>query len=62
MTIEEVFNKLASHMCEGIKFHDKMAEAYDYLNFEGLYKCHMSCYAFLSCFLDKKLSFWFWPV
>ena len=41
MTVEEIFNKIASHMCEGIKFHDQMAEAYDYLNFEGLYKCHI---------------------
>ena len=41
MTIEEIFNKLASHMCEGVRFHDEAAKAYDYLNFEGLYKCHI---------------------
>lgn len=41
MTVEEIFNKLASHMCEGIKMHDEMAKAYDYLNLFGLSKCHI---------------------
>lgn len=41
MTIEEIFVKLALHMKEGISFHDEMARAYDYLNIEGLFKCHI---------------------
>ena len=41
MTIEEIFNKLASHMCEGVKYHDEMARAYDYLGLYGLSKCHI---------------------
>lgn len=40
MTIEEIFNKLASHMCEGVAMHDEMAKAYDFLGLWGLAKCH----------------------
>ena len=42
MTIEEIFNKLAAHMCEGVKYHDEMARAYDFLGLWGLAKCHVS--------------------
>lgn len=34
MTIEDIFNKIASHMKEGIDYHEEMANAY---NFLGLY-------------------------
>lgn len=40
MTIEEIFNKLASHMVEGIMVHDEMANAYDFLGLYGFSKCH----------------------
>lgn len=40
MTIDEVFNKLASHMCEGVQFHDELIKAYDYIGLYGLSKCH----------------------
>lgn len=40
MTVEEIFNKLASHMVEGIMYHDDFAKAYDFLGFYGLAKCH----------------------
>ena len=40
MTVEEIFNKLASHMVEGIMYHDDMAKAYDFLGFYGFAKCH----------------------
>ena len=40
MTIEEIFNKLASHMVEGIMIHDEMANAYDFLGLYGFAKCH----------------------
>ena len=42
MTVDEIFNKLASHMVEGIMFHDEMASAYEYLSLFGLSKCHTS--------------------
>ena len=41
MTVEEIFNKIASHMREGIMYHDEFARAYAYLNFYGLSKCHI---------------------
>lgn len=40
MTVEEIFNKLATHMCEGVRIHDEMAKAYDFLGLWGLAKCH----------------------
>lgn len=40
MTVEEIFNKLASHMVEGIMIHDDMANAYDFLGLCGFAKCH----------------------
>ena len=41
MSVEEIFNKLASHMKEGVAYHDEMAKAYDFLGFWGLSKCHV---------------------
>jgi len=40
MTIEEIFNKIASHMVEGIMIHDEMANAYDFLGLFGFAKLH----------------------
>ena len=40
MTIENIFNKLANHMIEGIMYHDEMAEAYNFLGLHGYAKCH----------------------
>jgi hypothetical protein len=40
MTVEEIFNKLASHMCEGTMYHDEMAQAFDFLGLWGLSMCH----------------------
>ena len=51
MTVEEIFNKLATHMCEGVAYHDEMARAYDYVGFRGLYKCHV----YRAC--DEKHSY-----
>ena len=39
MTIEEIFNKIASHMIEGIMYHDELAKAYDFLGLWGYAKC-----------------------
>jgi len=41
MTVEEIFNKIATHMYEGVKYHEEMAKAYDFLGFWGLYMCHI---------------------
>ena len=41
MTTEEIFNKLAAHICEGITMHNEMAKAYDFLGLWGLSKCHI---------------------
>lgn len=40
MTVEEIFNKLAVHMVEGIMYHDDFSKAYDFLGFYGFAKCH----------------------
>lgn len=40
MTVEEIFNKLASHMIEGIMYHDDMAKAYDFIGLSGFARCH----------------------
>ena len=44
MTVDEIFNKLASHMREGVCYHDEMARAYEYLALYGLSKLHI-CHA-----------------
>ena len=41
MTVDEIFTKIFLHMKEGIQFHDDMAQAYQYLNLEGLSRCHI---------------------
>lgn len=41
MTVDEIFNKIFAHMQSGVQFHDEMAQAYDYLNIEGLARCHI---------------------
>ena len=40
MAVEAVFNKIASHIVEGIMVHDEMANAYDFLGLYGFAKCH----------------------
>lgn len=40
MTVEEIFNKLAAHMIEGVMIHDEMANAYDFLGLRGFAICH----------------------
>lgn len=39
MTVEEIFNKIASHMIEGIMYHDEFAKAYDFLGLYGYARC-----------------------
>lgn len=40
MTIEDIFNKLSSHMIKGVMIHEQMADYYDFLNLHGYKKCH----------------------
>lgn len=40
MTLDEIFNKIATHMHEGIKYHECMIRAYEFLGLWGLGKCH----------------------
>ena len=42
MTVEEIFNKLATHMVEGIQFHNELAQAFDFLGLYGFALCHDS--------------------
>ena len=39
MTIEEIFNKLASHMEEGIAYHQELIRGYSFLGLWGYVKC-----------------------
>lgn len=41
MTIEEIFNKLASHMQEGVCYHNELAAAFDFLGLYGFSHCHI---------------------
>lgn len=41
MAVNDIFNKLFTHMLEGIQFHYDMAQAYDYLSLKGLSRCHV---------------------
>ena len=41
MTVEEIFNKLATHMYQGVIYHDTMAKAYNFLGLWGFFKCHI---------------------
>jgi hypothetical protein len=40
MTVSEIFEKLNSHLVEGVMFHDQLAEYYDFLNLHGYKRCH----------------------
>ena len=39
MTVEEIFNKIGSHMEEGISYHQDMIKAYEFLGLWGYSKC-----------------------
>lgn len=40
MTIEEIFTILAAHKKKGILIHEKIMEAYNFLELKGYKKCH----------------------
>lgn len=45
MEIEEIFDKLADHMMQGIIFHSEIAKIYDFFGLQGLSMCHTyHCY------------------
>jgi len=46
MTVEQVFQKIASHMIEGVMTHDELTNYYDFLGLSGmktLHKYHAIC-------------------
>ena len=60
MIIEEIFNKLASHMVEGIMYHDDLAQAFNFLGLRGYAMCQEYhfieenyCYKLLSRYYAK---------
>ena len=40
MTVEEIFKKIATHMVEGLMFHDHMGDYYMFLGLNGYSRCH----------------------
>ena len=40
MTIDEIFTKLATHMINGLMYHDEFARAYDFMGLYGFAKLH----------------------
>lgn len=40
MTVEEIFNKLASHMQEGVCYHNQLSQIYDFIGLYGFAHCH----------------------
>ena len=40
LNVEEIYKRLSSHMIEGVMFHEKMANYYDFLNLHGYKRCH----------------------
>lgn len=55
MTIEEIFNKIASHMVEGIMYHDQLTQAYNFLGLRGYAMCQEYHYIEENCSY-KQLS------
>ena len=58
MTVEEIFNKLASHAREGVRFHDEMARAYEFIGLYGLSKCHIAHALEEKCGLNHLLYYY----
>lgn len=54
MTVEEIFNKISSHMLEGVMFHADMVKAYDFLGLWGWARCHESHY------LEEMRDYCYW--
>ena len=44
MTIDEVFSKLATHMIEGLMFHDEVSICYDFIGLQAYAKEHSEHY------------------
>jgi hypothetical protein len=41
MIVEEIFNKIISHMEEGLCYHKEFAKAFDFLGLWGFSKCQL---------------------
>ena len=40
MTVDEIFNKIAQHMVEGLMVHTQMSDYFNFLSLDGYHKCH----------------------
>ena len=58
MTIEEIYNKLASHMIQGMMIHEQLANYYDFLGLKGYKRCHEYHYMNESCMYRKLCRYY----
>ena len=58
MTTEEIFTKISAHMCEGIRFHDDMNQAFQFLALWG-YAKEQECHYFEESEMYKKFQHYY---
>jgi hypothetical protein len=51
MTVEEIYQKIANHMIEGMMTHEQLANYFDFLGLAGYKRCHEYHY------LDESLAY-----
>lgn len=49
MTVDEIFEQLASHLIQGMMVHEQLANYYDFLGLKGYKRCHEYHYMQESC-------------
>ena len=40
MTVDDIYSKIATHMIQGMMFHEQLANYFDFLGLKGYKKCH----------------------
>lgn len=58
MELQEIMNKVASHMVSGMMFHEQMSEYYLFLNLKGYSKCHEYHFMDETCNYRKFCKFY----
>ena len=58
MAVEEIFSKLASHMMVGVRFHNQMAQAYNFIGLRGFAMCQTYHYIEESEGYSKLLNYY----
>lgn len=58
MSVDEIFQKLATHMIKGMMFHQELANYYDFLHLCGYKKCHEYHYLDESCGYRKLFHYY----